>query len=78
MKRYQALADELTSMIRTGALEIGDPLPSIRSLYRARKISPATVQSAYQQLISEGLAESRPRAGFYVIAKPPDPSAIFA
>jgi DNA-binding transcriptional MocR family regulator len=73
MKRYQALADELSSMIRTGALQIGDPLPSIRSLYRARKISPATVQSAYQQLISEGLAESRPRAGFYVIAKPPNP-----
>src|SRR5580698_7984775 len=76
MKRYQALADELTSMIRTGALGIGDPLPSIRSLHRARKISPATAQSAYEQLISEGLAESRPRAGYYVIAKPPDPTRL--
>jgi DNA-binding transcriptional MocR family regulator len=76
MKRYQALADELISMIRSGALEVGDPLPSIRSLYRARKISPATAQSAYQQLIAEGLAESRPRAGFYVIARPPDPGRI--
>jgi DNA-binding transcriptional MocR family regulator len=76
MKRYQALADELTSMIRTGALQLGDPLPSIRSLYRARKISPATAQSAYDQLISEGLAESRPRAGYYVIAKPPDPTRL--
>jgi DNA-binding transcriptional MocR family regulator len=73
MKRYQALANELSSMIRAGALAAGDPLPSIRSLYRTRKISPATAQSAYQQLISEGLAESRPRAGFYVAAKPADP-----
>jgi len=59
-------------MIRSGALGIGDPLPSIRSLYRTRKISPATAQSAYQQLISEGLAESRPRSGFFVSAKPAD------
>jgi DNA-binding transcriptional MocR family regulator len=78
MKRYEALARELKSMIESGALEIGDPLPSIRSLYRTRKISPATAQSAYQQLISEGLAESRPRAGFYVIAKPPEPKRISA
>jgi len=66
VKLYRAVAQELSGMIRGGSLAAGDQLPSVRSLSRSRKISPATVLKAYEALEANGLIEARPRSGYYV------------
>ena len=59
---YQALAGE----IRSGARAPGKPLPGRRSMAAQLGVSVSTVDTAYQMLAAEGLAESRPRRGFFV------------
>jgi len=62
LQLYQAIADDCLS----GRLLAGDKLPSRRKLARELRISVNTVDSAYQQLVSEGYIESVPRSGFIV------------
>jgi DNA-binding transcriptional MocR family regulator len=73
VKLYGAVAQELEEMIGTGTLVVGDKLPSVRSLCASRRVSPATVLKAYEELEAKGLIESRPRSGYYVreYRKPP-------
>ena len=59
---YRALAGE----IRSGARAPGKPLPGRRSMAAQLGVSVSTVDTAYQMLAAEGLAESRPRRGFFV------------
>src|SRR5512142_742734 len=75
MKLYQQLADDLTVLIRQGALKPGDRVPSVRETSRERGVSPATVIHAYELLEGQGLIESRPRSGYYVggQSSAPDP-----
>jgi DNA-binding transcriptional MocR family regulator len=68
MKRYIALADELTASIRAGQLRPGDRLPSVRHASRNRRVSPATVFQAYYLLEARGLIAARDRSGYYVTA----------
>ena len=79
MKRYQALADDITRSIHAGLLKPGDRLPSVRTASAARGVSPATVFQAYYMLEARGLVESRPRSGYYVARAaarlPPEPEA---
>src|ERR1700753_2369950 len=69
MKLYQQLADDLTALIRTGALKPGDRVPSVRETSRERGMSPATVVHAYELLEGQGLIETRPRSGYYVASQ---------
>src|SRR5690349_19038976 len=66
MKLYQQLADDLTALIRAGALKPGDRVPSVRETSRERGMSPATVIHAYELLEGRGFIETRPRSGYYV------------
>ena len=59
---YAALADE----IRSGARAPGTALPGRRTMAAQQGVSVNTVDAAYQMLAAEGLAEARPRSGFYV------------
>lgn len=59
---YHALADE----IRSGQRPPGTALPGRRTMAAQQGVSINTVDSAYQMLAAEGLAEARPRSGFYV------------
>lgn len=52
--------------IATGKWRAGDRLPSIRETRREWGSNQATVQSTYRRLVEMGLAESRPRSGYYV------------
>jgi DNA-binding transcriptional MocR family regulator len=63
---YEALADELASMIDHGALRPGDRLPSVRRLRLQRRVSVSTVLQAYTLLESRGRVEARPQSGHYV------------
>lgn len=59
---YAALADE----IRSGQRAPGTALPGRRTMAAQLGVSINTVDAAYQMLTAEGLAEARPRSGFYV------------
>ncbi|GGO80838.1 GntR family transcriptional regulator [Marinobacterium nitratireducens] len=74
MKLYEQVADELRQRIDRGYYRCGDRLPSIRSLSREHGISIATVQEAYRLLEDQGLAEARPKSGYYVRPRPATPA----
>mgnify|MGYP000085427654 CR=1 FL=1 len=66
MKLYEQLLEELSQRIEQGYYPVGSKLPSIRSLSSERGVSISTVQEAYQRLEERGLAEVRPKSGYYV------------
>lgn len=65
---YVTLADEIAAGIRGGTYRSGERLPSVRALARARAVSVASALAAYRYLEERGLAEARPRSGYYVHA----------
>jgi DNA-binding transcriptional MocR family regulator len=69
MKLYQSVAQDLGAMIRGGTLAPGDALPSIRVLSEQRSVSASTILRAYENLEADGLIESRPRSGYYVLGR---------
>jgi len=68
------LAEQLTGryaeLVRQRLLAPGARLPSVRECARRHAVSPATVVSAYDQLLARGLVEARPHRGFFVRAGP--------
>lgn len=64
--RRDHLAETLTDRIRSGLYRPGDRLPSVRTLARAEGVNPQTAVRALQVLEDEGLAEPRPRSGWFV------------
>jgi DNA-binding transcriptional MocR family regulator len=64
--RYELYAEEITQQIRTGQLQAGDRLPSVREAKQARAVSASTVFSVYYLLESRGLIEARERSGYYI------------
>jgi GntR family transcriptional regulator len=65
---YRQLRDRVVAMILDGLLKEGDPLPSVRSVAAEYRVNPLTVLKAYQQLVGEGLVESRRGLGMFVNA----------
>src|SRR5882672_1939227 len=63
---YARLAGALETQIRSGALQIGDRVASVRALSREQGVSVATVLQAIARLESQGFVEARPRSGYYV------------
>ena len=53
-------------MILEGLLNEGDPLPSVRSVAAEYRVNPLTVLKAYQELVDEGLVETRRGLGMFV------------
>lgn len=68
MKRYEALAQQLSTLIESGVLLPGDRLPSVRKLRAAHGVSPSTVREAFRSLEDQGKIQARPRSGHYVSA----------
>lgn len=60
------LAASLTGRIREGVFRPGDRLPSVRVLARAEGVNPQTAVRALQMLEDAGLADPRPRSGWFV------------
>src|ERR1700753_2160250 len=54
------------SVLPAGGLAVGDQLPPVRALAETLVINPNTVARAYQELIREGLLESRSGRGVFV------------
>ena len=66
MTRYTSLADTLGTRIEGGFYRPGDRLPSVRALSAEHGVSISTVQQAYHVLESKGLAEPRPKSGYFL------------
>ncbi len=62
--RYRSVEKHITQMIQTGALGLGDRLPSLRKLSTNLGMSISTINQAYLELERKGIIESRPRSGF--------------
>ena len=64
--RYMGLADYMESKIKAGVYKSGEKLPSIRNLRKRTGLSITTVHQAYLELENRGVAEPRPKSGYYV------------
>jgi GntR family transcriptional regulator len=65
---YRQLRDRVVAMILDGALKEGDPLPSVRNVAAEYRVNPLTVLKGYQQLVDEGLVETRRGRGMFITA----------
>ena len=63
---YQQIYEHIRQEIREGKLLAGERLPSTRSLAEYLQVARSTVDSAYDQLLSEGYIEARPYKGYFV------------
>ena len=67
---YEQIYQYVKEDIQSGRLACGVKLPSSRSLARYLEISRSTVELAYEQLLSEGYIETKPRKGVFVAQIP--------
>lgn len=63
---YRQLRDRVVHMILDGALNEGDPLPSVRNVATEYRVNPLTVLKAYQGLVDEELVETKRGLGMFV------------
>jgi len=69
---YLQLVDQVKAAAASGALRVGEPLPSIRPLAEELRVNRNTVAKAYTQLESEGVIEtSQGRGSFLKAAQSP-------
>ena len=55
---YLQIVDQVRSSAASGALKVGEPLPSIRPLAEELRINRNTVAKAYAELESQGVIET--------------------
>ena len=65
---YEALYRCIRGDILSGKLKPGEKLPSKRALAQNREVSKITVETAYNQLLSEGYLRSEEKVGYFVEA----------
>lgn len=64
--KYEVFTAVIEEQIRNKILGKGDKLPSVREIKNRYHLSTSSVQSGFEYLIIKGLAESRPRSGYFV------------
>lgn len=69
---YTQIVDGFREQIRSGILQIGDKLPSVRELASDLTINPNTIQRAYRELEMQGWVASVPGKGSFVCGIPSD------
>ena len=65
---YRQLRDRVVALILEGALNEGDPLPSVRTVAAEYRLNPITVLKAYQELADEQLVETKRGRGMFINA----------
>ncbi|MDE1170364.1 MAG: GntR family transcriptional regulator [Verrucomicrobium sp.] len=68
---YRQIVLQVAQAVASGRLAVGEQLPAVRALAEAHVVNPNTVARAYQDLIREGLLESRPGVGVFVVERRP-------
>ena len=65
---YLQLVDQVKAAAASGALQAGEPLPSIRPLSEELRVNRNTVAKAYTQLETEGVIETQHGRGCFLKA----------
>src|ERR1700757_115206 len=60
---YRQIVDQVRCAVAAGALTVGDRLPSVRALAERLLVNHNTVAKAYNDLIRDGVIESRQGLG---------------
>ena len=63
---YLQLVDQVKVAAASGAIQAGEPLPSIRPLAEELRVNRNTVAKAYTELESQGVIETIPGKGCFV------------
>ena len=71
---YLQLVEQVRHALRTGTLEAGDQLPTVRDVAESIALNPNTVLKAYRELEHERLVEGRPGLGTFVTRSLAGPS----
>jgi GntR family transcriptional regulator len=66
---YRQIIQHIHRAVVQGQLGLGEQLPAVRVLAEALVVNPNTVARAYQELIRDGLLESRSGIGVFVAEK---------
>ena len=67
---YTQICDGIREQIRSGILQTGDKLPSVRELATQLTINPNTIQRSYRELEVQGWVVSVPGKGSFVSGVP--------
>ena len=67
---YAQILDGFREQIRSGVLQPGDKMPSVRELATQLTINPNTIQRAYRELEASGYIVSVPGKGSFVCDLP--------
>lgn len=65
--KYKTIYSNIKSAVLKDAVKDGERLPSIREAANRLSVSRTTVENAYARLCIEGIAESRPNRGYFII-----------
>ena len=66
---YRQITEQVRLAVATGRLTVTDQLPSVRALAETLMLNPNTVARAYADLAREGVIETRPGRGVFIITK---------
>jgi GntR family transcriptional regulator len=72
---YRQIVDQLGGMVRSGQLQAGDRLPSVRDLATQLAVSLITTRRAYADLEADGLLVCSQGQGTFVAASGASPRA---
>ncbi|MFD3910852.1 GntR family transcriptional regulator [Streptomyces sp. NPDC058603] len=67
---YQQIIEQTKRALRTGALKVGDRLPTAREAAIACAVNPNTTLKAYRELEREGIVELRQGLGTFITRAP--------
>lgn len=63
---FRQIMQQIHRAVVTGRLAVGEQLPPVRTLAEDLVLNPNTVARAYQELIRDGVLESRSSRGIFV------------
>ncbi|HEY6902570.1 MAG TPA: PLP-dependent aminotransferase family protein, partial [Puia sp.] len=69
---YVQLANGLIHLIRSGILQPGSKLPSVRELATTMELHPRTIVAAYNEMAAQDWIYSKPRSGMIVSTNLPE------
>jgi GntR family transcriptional regulator len=71
---YIQIVEQVQHQITTGALKIGDQLPTVRALAAELRINFNTVARSYRLLDEAGVISTQQGRGTYILEQPPPAS----
>jgi GntR family transcriptional regulator len=63
---YLQVVDQIKAAAASGAIQTGEPLPSIRPLAEELRVNRNTIAKAYTELESQGVIETIPGKGCFI------------